>query len=390
MSSFPSNPGQASHETNWAARLIPGAAFSNADGIIKKKNRSSLSRVHLPQTFLYPQPALSGGNLRTDSSYTRGARNVLIIGAGSLGRKIESYIKAHPEGNRSVCAFLDDRRPIGNGVAGNTDQLAQAARSFFVDEVILAEPHDQELTLRVLEQARNLQLDVTIASDLFGCDAIGSEHLGSIPLISLHQEEFPVTKLLFKRLLDFALSAAALLLLTPALVLIALIIKLDSRGPVLYSAARAGRKRRPFACHKFRTMVAEADHLKTDLRSKNQRSGPIFKIRNDPRITRVGNLLRRYSLDELPQLWNVIRGDMSLVGPRPHPLDDVSGYAIEHLPRLDVTPGLTGLWQVTARTNPSFQAGVDLDVAYIHSWSLGMDLRILWRTAGAVLRGSGE
>jgi lipopolysaccharide/colanic/teichoic acid biosynthesis glycosyltransferase len=137
-------------------------------------------------------------------------------------------------------------------------------------------------------------------------------------------------------------------------------------------------------------MVKDADELKERLRERNQRRGAFFKITDDPRITLAGRFLRRYSLDELPQLWNVLIGDMSLVGPRPHPLDDFSAYSIEHLPRLDVTPGITGLWQVTARRDPSFQAGVDLDLEYIRRWSLGLDLRILLRTAAAVLRGSGD
>jgi lipopolysaccharide/colanic/teichoic acid biosynthesis glycosyltransferase len=134
----------------------------------------------------------------------------------------------------------------------------------------------------------------------------------------------------------------------------------------------------------------DADALKEKLREKNQRQGPFFKIAGDPRIARVGRFLRRYSLDELPQLLNVLKGEMSLVGPRPHPLDDFSAYAIQHLPRLDVLPGMTGLWQVTARANPSFQAALDLDIEYIRSWSLALDFRILLKTAAVVLRGSGE
>lgn len=136
-------------------------------------------------------------------------------------------------------------------------------------------------------------------------------------------------------------------------------------------------------------MIANAEALKEDLRSQNERSGPFFKIVADPRITRVGGWLRRYSLDELPQLWNVLRGDMSLVGPRPHPLDDYQRYRLEHLKRLDVTPGLTGLWQVTARSSPSFQQGVALDLDYIARWSIWLDLRILLRTVRAVVSGSG-
>lgn len=137
-------------------------------------------------------------------------------------------------------------------------------------------------------------------------------------------------------------------------------------------------------------MVSNAEDLKKVLRDQNQRSGPIFKIADDPRITRIGRLLRRYSLDELPQLWNVLRGEMSLVGPRPHPVDDFAAYQVEHLARLDVTPGITGLWQVTARRDPSFHRGMELDREYIRSWSLGMDARILLKTVKAVVRGSGD
>jgi exopolysaccharide biosynthesis polyprenyl glycosylphosphotransferase len=321
----------------------------------------------------------------------RGTRNVLIVGAGQLGRRIANYLAQHPEMNGSVCGFLDDRKPLGNGIVGRTSDLAELARTGFVDEVILAAPHDRDLTLRVLCAARRLRLDVKMAPDLFGCEPTReSQAIGSIPLISLHEEELPVRGLLVKRVLDVAAATIALILLAPALVLIAILIKLGSPGPVLYTAPRAGRKGKPFHCYKFRTMVKDADDLKEKLRKRNQRSGPFFKITHDPRITRIGRFLRRYSLDELPQLLNVLKGEMSLVGPRPHPLDDVSAYAIEHLPRLDVIPGMTGLWQVTARRDPSFQNGMNLDIEYIHCWSLGMDMRILLKTAGAVLRGSGD
>ena len=322
---------------------------------------------------------------------TSGTRNVLIVGAGSLGHRIANCLEKHDDPDRAFCGFLDDRKPLGNGVVGRTNDLAQLARTGFVDEVILAAPHDRELTLRVLRAARQLRLDVKMAPDLFGCELTReAERIGGIPLFSLHEEHLPVAGLWLKRLLDVAGAGTALLLTAPLLVLIAMCIRFDSPGPVIYAALRAGRKGRPFRCYKFRTMVRDADALKESLRVRNQRQGPFFKITDDPRITRVGRVLRRYSLDELPQLWNVLKGEMSLVGPRPHPLDDFSGYAIEHLPRLDVMPGITGLWQVTARRDPSFQAGLNLDIEYIHRWSLGMDLRILLRTAGVVLRGSGD
>jgi exopolysaccharide biosynthesis polyprenyl glycosylphosphotransferase len=320
-----------------------------------------------------------------------GVRNVLIVGAGGLGRRLANHLEKHPELGRSVCGFLDDRKVPGKGVMGRTSDLPELARTGFVDEVILAGPHDREKTLRVVRAAQQLRLDVKMAPDLFGCEPTReTERIGDIPLISLHEERLPVAGLFLKRALDVAGAAAVLILMAPVLALLAILIRLDSPGPVLYAAPRAGRKGRPFRCYKFRTMVGDADALKAGLRERNQRQGPCFKITNDPRITRVGGLLRRYSLDELPQLWNVLKGEMSLVGPRPHPLDDYSAYAIEHLPRLDVIPGMTGLWQVTARRDPSFQAGMNLDIEYIHRWSLGMDLKILLKTAAVVLRGSGE
>ncbi len=413
--------------TEWAARLIPGAAV----GERKKPQRETGYFVFRSAGAVAPFPAPAknvprqsqlpgqradwlpsalawfGGGLRSGALWVRrrvegrrkwrakpatgGVRNVLIVGASKLGHRIADCLEQHPEMGRSVCGFLDDRKALGEGVVGRTSDLAQLARAGFVDEVILAAPHDRDLTLRVLHSAQRLRLDVKMAPDLFGCEpARETERIGGIPLISLHEERLPVAGLLAKRALDLAGAAVALGLLAPVLAVLAILVKLDSAGPVLYVALRAGRKGRPFRCYKFRTMVSDADRLKEKLRERNQRQGPFFKIADDPRITRVGRILRRYSLDELPQLWNVLKGEMSLVGPRPHPLDDFSSYAIEHLPRLDVTPGITGLWQVTARRDPSFQIGMDLDIEYIHHWSLGMDLRILLKTAGVVLRGSGE
>jgi lipopolysaccharide/colanic/teichoic acid biosynthesis glycosyltransferase len=193
-----------------------------------------------------------------------------------------------------------------------------------------------------------------------------------------------------KRILDISISAVVLLLTAPVLAVLAAIVKFDSRGPAIYCALRAGKDGVAFPCCKIRTMVLGADRRKDELRIHNERQGPIFKLANDPRITRVGRWLRRYSLDEIPQLWNVLKGEMSLVGPRPHPIDDCERYEPWHWRRLQVTPGLTGLWQVTARCDPSFQRNMQLDLEYIERWSLALDLQILCRTIAVVLAGTGK
>jgi len=165
---------------------------------------------------------------------------------------------------------------------------------------------------------------------------------------------------------------------------------MDSKGPIFYRAKRIGRKGRTFDCYKFRTMVINADKLKEQLAHMNERDGILFKITNDPRITKVGTRLRKYSLDELPQLYNVIKGDMSLVGPRPPIAAEVEKYDLSHLRRLDVLPGITGLWQVEARQDPSFDSYISLDTAYVENWTLLLDLKILLRTVGVVVMGTGS
>jgi lipopolysaccharide/colanic/teichoic acid biosynthesis glycosyltransferase len=166
-------------------------------------------------------------------------------------------------------------------------------------------------------------------------------------------------------------------------------VKIDSPGPVFYVSERVGKRGRVFRCFKYRTMVANAEEMKKDLALHNERDGILFKMRNDPRITRLGRFLRKYSLDELPQFLNVLRGEMSIVGPRPPLASEVEKYGLEHFRRLEVMPGLTGLWQVQARHDPSFAKYIELDTAYVENWSLWLDIKILLRTADVVLRGTG-
>lgn len=192
-----------------------------------------------------------------------------------------------------------------------------------------------------------------------------------------------------KRIMDVALSALALIALSPVMLIIAMAIRLESRGSLIYRSARAGKNGRRFDCYKFRTMIDGSDELQEELRSLNERRGPFFKISDDPRITRLGRFLRKYSLDELPQFWNVVKGEMSLVGPRPHPVEDCQRYSPEDCRRLDAKPGITGLWQVLARTDPSFDVCMVLDLSYIEKWSLWLDCEILLKTVPAVLAGEG-
>lgn len=328
------------------------------------------------------QPAQSG----------RDVRNVLIIGAGTLGRKLAAHMSEDPACRRVVMGFLDDDEPIGGDVHGRVEDLARIARANFIDEIILTAPQRPDVARRSIREARRNQIDVKIVPDLFGFepdDPLVFERFGNVPVLTLRAEQMPVFRMFLKRTVDAVSAAVALALASPLLAFIALVIKLESPGPVLYQAQRVGLKGRRFWCYKFRTMDAGADKLKEQLRARNERQGPFFKMADDPRITRAGRILRRYSLDELPQLWNVVRGEMSLVGPRPHPLDDFERYDLGDLQRLDVPPGLTGLWQVTARRDPSFERGLALDLEYIRSWTLWSDFQILYKTVSVVLHGSG-
>jgi exopolysaccharide biosynthesis polyprenyl glycosylphosphotransferase len=293
------------------------------------------------------------------------SRRILIVGGGMLARSLAQALRSDPLQRTKVCGFLDDELPLSPAVLGRISDLA-----------LPGQPAQSRLAA---EMAFRNHLDIRAVPDLPPGpwpDAT-IDRIGEIGVVTLHREALPGAALFLKRSLDVVVSALGLLLIAPLMGVIALLIRLDSPGPAIYTAARTGAKGRRFCCCKFRSMVSNAEHLKENLRSRNQREGPIFKIDGDPRITRVGRFIRCYSLDELPQLWNVLKGDMSLVGPRPHPVDDVNRYELHHYRRLDVKPGITGLWQITARDCSSFDLNMHLDLTYIENWSLELDLRIL-------------
>jgi exopolysaccharide biosynthesis polyprenyl glycosylphosphotransferase len=317
-------------------------------------------------------------------------RVVLIVGAASAGRALAARLRRDAETECEVCGFADDAR-TGPEVLGRVRDLSRIIRKHFVDEVILTPPHDREVVRQVVREARRNHISVTLVPELFGLAprAVSFGTLGDLPVLKLDRKRLPKLPVLLKRFLDITVSLTLIPWLALLGGLIAVLIKLDSPGPVFYRDVRAGKKGRTFTCYKFRSMVAGAHERQDELRMSNEREGPFFKIADDPRITRVGRFLRRYSLDELPQLWNVLKGDMSLVGPRPHPLADFQRYELDHLRRLNVTPGLTGLWQVRARTDPSFERNMQLDIEYIERWSFGFDLKILLATVPVVFRGTG-
>jgi exopolysaccharide biosynthesis polyprenyl glycosylphosphotransferase len=321
-----------------------------------------------------------------------GTRNAVIIGAGRVGQALARHLEENKLLGYRFKGFLDENHSNDPRMLGKIENLPKVARAEFVDEIFITIPSERELVKRIAVEARQNRLDVKVVPELYDGLAWNASlhHIGNFPVMEIHWRAIPTFGLFVKRVFDTICSSLILFLCLPLLAVLAIWIKLDSRGSVLYESRRVGKRGRVFICYKLRTMTSNADDLKESLRDRNERKGPFFKIENDPRITRSGKFLRKYSLDELPQLWNVFKGDMSLVGPRPHPMDDYQQYDLDHLRRLDVKPGLTGLWQVTARQDPSFETSMQLDLKYIEHWNLALDFRILLETLFIVTKGTGS
>jgi exopolysaccharide biosynthesis polyprenyl glycosylphosphotransferase len=319
----------------------------------------------------------------------------LIVGAGRVGQALRNHIESLQYLGFRFKGFVAlSEREVESGdadVIGDVRNCLSLARSLFVDEIFFSVPADKQIVISMVEEARIAGIDVRVVPDMYDGLAWNAriEYIGQFPTIPLHRRDFPIGGILVKRVLDITVSSLALLVGAPFMLAIAIAIRVDSEGGIFYKSQRIGRKGRAFPCYKFRTMVRNADKLKAELEHMNERDGVLFKISNDPRITKVGRILRKYSLDELPQFFNVLKGDMSVVGPRPPIASEVKEYKLSHLRRLDVTPGVTGLWQVQARQDPSFDNYISLDVTYIENWSVWLDMKIIIRTIAVVFAGTG-
>jgi exopolysaccharide biosynthesis polyprenyl glycosylphosphotransferase len=278
-------------------------------------------------------------------------------------------------------------------VVGSFRSIIESATAARADTIAVT--GSAELTASRLRrlgwQLEGTGIDLVVApalTDVAG-PRIHTRPVAGLPLIHVEQPDFRGAGKIVKGVVERMMAAFALLMFLPMLALLALAIKIDSRGPVLFRQKRVGQHGQEFSVFKFRTMVVDADKMLSQLSMLNESDGLLFKMRSDPRVTRVGRFLRKYSLDELPQFVNVLRGDMSLVGPRPPLPSEVAQYDGDVARRLLVKPGITGLWQVSGRSDLSWEDGIRLDLFYVENWSLTSDMTILWKTLGAVIKSRG-
>ena len=305
------------------------------------------------------------------------ARRVVVVGTGAHA---ESVVSALSGSSRWPVEIVGD--------VTAPEDLSAVISSGDIDEVVLAETDFPErMVVDLAERCHRLGIEVNVAPTTMEILLQRAEFRPGmpLPLFRLAAPAFGGLDFIIKRTFDVVGAAVALIIFAPFLALCAAVIKLTSKGPVIYRSVRPGIGEQWFACLKFRTMYSDADERIGELEALNEASGALFKMKDDPRVTRVGKLMRRYSIDELPQLWNVLRGDMSLVGPRPLPLRDYKLLSESHRMRYQVLPGMTGLWQVSERRGVDFDELVRLDFLYLESWSVGLDLLIILKTLPAVL-----
>lgn len=328
-------------------------------------------------------------------------RNVIIVGTGETAEKVASKIIAHNNWGLNFLGYVREGRaapsPAGlsrvpGRVLGTIDDMESIVRSNVVDEVIFVVSREklenlEDIFLFLEDEGINARLVLNLFSHVIAKAHL--EELEEVPLLTFTTIPTNEFALFVKRILDVVIASVSLVLLSPVFLSAAAAVRLTSRGPVVFSQKRCGLNGRVFMMHKFRSMYIDTDEMKKDLETHNEVGGPAFKMKRDPRITPVGRVLRKFSIDEFPQLWNVIKGDMSIVGPRPPIPEEVERYERWQRRRLSMKPGLTCIWQVSGRNNIRFQDWMKLDLHYIDNWSLWLDLKILFKTIPAVISGKG-
>ena len=329
----------------------------------------------------------------------RNLRFVLMVGTNSRAVAMAEFMTQHSSLGYRLTGFVDSKwhaaevpGDFRQMLMGDLEALPSLLRVLTLDEVVIALPIASfyESICSIIAECRKHGIMARCEGRLFDAQGAGSFFEPEPSLITLHESYRSRNSVLVKRLLDVLVSLCALLVLTPLYVVIAAAIKVSSPGPIFFKQERVGLGKRRFKIYKFRTMVEDAEKRMHEVAHLNESAGPTFKLTRDPRITRIGQLLRRTSLDEVPQFINVLIGEMSLVGPRPLPVRDYDGFSEDwYRRRFSVKPGITCLWQIMGRSSITFDRWMELDINYIDSWSLWLDLKILLRTIPVVLRGSG-
>lgn len=331
--------------------------------------------------------------LRRRRAEGKGTTNVLIVGGGLGADRYLEGLAEHPEAGMRVIGQLCNEGSLCAPSMGRIDDLGTVLANEVVDEVVVCLPFEQWGTINEVarlaeEQGKSIRIPVWMLDHLRSRSRL--ERVSEMPVISLDQSPGSTVALILKRLIDVSASVIGLIVLSPLLIGVAVAIKFEDKGPVLFSQERIGLNGRPFRIQKFRSMVAEPSDEILQAMAELHRAGQAFKADDDPRITRVGAFIRKTSIDELPQLWNVLRGDMSLVGPRPMVQSEVDNFNGWHRRRLSMKPGITGLWQVEARDEVDFDRRFDADLRYIDTWSNLADIRLAIRTIPAILQQTGK
>jgi exopolysaccharide biosynthesis polyprenyl glycosylphosphotransferase len=391
---------------NAAARLV--AVVAVASYATKAELARAYVLIAFPTATLLSLAGRSAGRsiLHRMRRQGRCLHRVLVVGAGESAANLVRMARRDPTSGWSVVGVVLDRSPgrhshdwpersgfdlLGVPIVGTPETLQTSIRATAATSVAICPQLDEETLRRMLWALEGSDVDVLVSSALTDVTGprISIRPVAGLPLLHIEEPELTGTRRLMKGLFDRFVALAVVTFFSPLLIGLALAVRLTSRGPAIFTQTRVGRDGKPFTMYKFRSMYVDAEARLAELNHLNEGGGLLFKMRADPRITKVGRFLRKWSLDELPQLFNVLNGNMSLVGPRPPLPREVAQYEKDVHRRLMVKPGLTGLWQISGRSDLEWDESVRLDLRYVENWSLAMDFVILWRTAFAVLRREG-